>query len=1059
MAEYQKRKMAMQRKKPTQRFANSFAKRITSSTRNVLSDGQDSASFIGNPFSGLEGEETVITADYLHSLPLSDEIRHQRMIRATMGRFNQLVVLSESIDEQMLVEKSVTESTNIEELSKHADQRKREAQDRLLLNQLDSGMLPELFIKPGGDPRYVAIDLLKYGIGDQRGLCLAHCLKGMDNLQSLGLSDNRLTHISLPRIIENISPANIMHLDLSFNAMGESSSQELGALIDHGASNILYLNLSNCGLKCSDMKNICSALRVSINSLEEFVLAGNSIAGEGAADICSYLGSRFCKLKTLDLSWNTIGEDGAVELSKVLGQNKTLTSLNLASNNLGGYDKMNRGVQRLLNSLKDNKMLDELDLSQNGVTSYSCFVLAKMLKDHPTLRRIVLSLNPLGEAGARSMFRSILRGLKCWIIMRNCFYQEIKEVFDYTYPSMQNPYQLDLSEPYQRAVFIELLTTFLEHSESGNFEDLVYRESPKSPDIYVNLVVNNNEIGAPVVCNKATGLPYEAPESGIVRFQFQQAITIPDLSNKIKEDALNTLQTIIENGATEEDKRHWLALLCQDIYMTTSQAQQIIDRFKKNRTIGIGGLTVIDIMQAIWIHLLDTENMFDFMYFNIHETHERRELVLRLTMKGYKFNWFNPTNHWRLNLGSKFERNIMMKLIAINNFESEFSRLYSGRGDTSQNGNWFNFRNERLVGDTSEKVFLIDKDFVKQPPMTGIVEFDYVSTMRPHVVEEEEDVDTNEPAEDNESVTSGDSKPPSTRGGSSSRRRRSLGSIKQSEILMKRNDNKAIKVITDDELYEFMNHLGLSSRSKASDSEVMYVLMDLQLYSTKYYFTVAQVLTLLDAFGDKDETQASVMVTMFSRIVDLHNLDYILRNMRTTAQKIIAKKLGYLNIINPLKISFDYELPLKHRDNRALLLDLIDLSSAEKYLIKEHANSELPISYFYGPTNRTINEPRKETIRCTYLDFDPSKINVQWSYRQNLTKKFLVGTQPVSNELFKIIDLYKELEAANALTTGPLDLQHANYLKSLKSNSLRVSKANKDMVNLMRGSYLRKSLS
>ena len=51
----------------------------------------------------------------------------------------------------------------------------RHAQDMLLLQQLDKGVLPERFIKQGvysDDPRHVSVILSKYGIGDTGGICL-----------------------------------------------------------------------------------------------------------------------------------------------------------------------------------------------------------------------------------------------------------------------------------------------------------------------------------------------------------------------------------------------------------------------------------------------------------------------------------------------------------------------------------------------------------------------------------------------------------------------------------------------------------------------------------------------------------------------------------------------------------------------------------------------------------------------------------------------------------------------------------------------------------------------
>lgn len=56
--------------------------------------------------------------------------------------------------------------------SVEADQSKRLAQDNLLLMQIDSGVLPEMFIKHAGDSEFLTVDLSNYGIGDVRAMCL-----------------------------------------------------------------------------------------------------------------------------------------------------------------------------------------------------------------------------------------------------------------------------------------------------------------------------------------------------------------------------------------------------------------------------------------------------------------------------------------------------------------------------------------------------------------------------------------------------------------------------------------------------------------------------------------------------------------------------------------------------------------------------------------------------------------------------------------------------------------------------------------------------------------------
>lgn len=59
-----------------------------------------------------------------------------------------------------------------EEESIQAELNKREAQDRLLLHQLEAGVLPESFIRTDAECDSIVINLSKYGIGDKKGLCL-----------------------------------------------------------------------------------------------------------------------------------------------------------------------------------------------------------------------------------------------------------------------------------------------------------------------------------------------------------------------------------------------------------------------------------------------------------------------------------------------------------------------------------------------------------------------------------------------------------------------------------------------------------------------------------------------------------------------------------------------------------------------------------------------------------------------------------------------------------------------------------------------------------------------
>lgn len=101
------------------------------------------------------------------------------------------------------------------------------------------------------------------------------------HLDCLGLSDNRLTATSLPTIIENISYSTLLALDLSFNTMHETGIKALASYFK--AKTVLQdLDLSNCGITCSDVKVLFTVLGMYGNKLEEIRFSCNSIAEDGA---------------------------------------------------------------------------------------------------------------------------------------------------------------------------------------------------------------------------------------------------------------------------------------------------------------------------------------------------------------------------------------------------------------------------------------------------------------------------------------------------------------------------------------------------------------------------------------------------------------------------------------------------------------------------------------------------------------------------------------------------------------------------------------------------------
>ena len=85
------------------------------------------------------------------------------------------------------------------------------------------------------------------------------------------------------------------------------------------------------------------------------------------------------------------------------------------------------------------------------------------------------------------------------------------------------------------------------------------------------------------------------------------------------------------------------------------------------------------------------------------------------------------TGHFVCNLSKDMDRLCMTKLGEQNNLEIKLNRFRFRRIDTSQKGNWSCFRNETFNGSSRA----INNDFFDPLPLSGRVEFDFVSTARP----------------------------------------------------------------------------------------------------------------------------------------------------------------------------------------------------------------------------------------------------------------------------------------------------------------------------------------
>jgi hypothetical protein len=1102
---------------------------------------------------------------------------------------------------------------------------RRVAQDVLLVEQYDAKILPEIFIKPHEKitGEYVkkclareeeiealsqldrqarlrmddetvgansTVNLASYGVGDEQGLCLGQSLLNFDSLQSLILKENRLSSKSIPTIFANISTVSVMFIDISCNKLHGPVCFEAISKFFTAKNVCKHLNMSKCGLTCDDIVELCAGLSSQANQpLEELILSSNSIAARGAVALSQYIsrltpidadsqskqrinpkalsGSNdsissksICNIKTLNLSWNKVSHDGVIALAGAITISQQLKNLDISGNSVS-----DSAAQRLATALSSTSSLEVLNLQQNHVSSPSCFVFARVLTRHPSMKVLDLSLNPVGEPGARSIFRSILQGLNCFVMMRSCTFEEDNTMFNHSNPSADSPYTLDLNQPYQHSVACTLLSMMAADNEQCKITESSYRDGPKSA--FRPLGLHNVDGKA---CEKGSSSDWVVPTAGTLQLSFVYSMKLPTAGLAISENALFVLKIIIVTARTEGDRRNWLKLLCKDVYFTTTQAQGIIDHFVEKQVIGIGGLHRVDVMNAVWPHLLDPHNQVEFFLKNIVDMEQRRKVMYGMSLDMFRFNWVNPTGHWRFVLSDPNQRIAMSKFIAINKMESEYSRDKSGREDTSQMEDWCNFRNATYTGghendddieapavqrDSTEikfvfKPFIINREFMEDLPYVGVLEFDYVSTRRP--LQDFSELDVNEGnnaaffganqdddsgafdsydlqgepgAEDSlggmlsiagsRPHTSGSalsaimsSRPASSDALSSSRgsetdgkpldTSRSIGSAASNSSTTERDvesrlsgsrpgsvhildsrdsrklDSRLVglkhpqtMLITDSELRDFLNLIGLSTRERCMHPDTLFKLSYLQLASTKYYFHARSVVTVLECFSRDAVVQARVVVALFSRLWDLHNFDFIMRNLSTLAQQETILRLGYLNIMNPLKPAMDYCIDLRYADNRKALVFCLETGPSEGAdQLRSDSASDLTLTDMYSSINRVLKNCVDARVMYSYGEVGERTTNVSWNIRTAALKKFLVGTNPWPKGIQRIIFQYNKLLKDGLLSIGPIEQQYEVMMKRQEEERAKAhqqkedaQKKKKAKKNLLQGAIKRVSTS
>ena len=176
----------------------------------------------------------------------------------------------------------------------------------------------------------------------------------------------------------------------------------------------------------------------------------------------------------------------------------------------------------------------------------------------------------------------------------------------------------------------------------------------------------------------------------------------------------------IEGALDEEERRKIFQVATRDsnIFLTAEHAQKLVYRCKhgysKFEAIGMLLPQMSSSQEAV--RLIETNMSW------------KEKLKLRINMgQGWKPVMGMLSGHYDLDFSDRHDRIAAKKLSEQATLEMRFSKEQSGRKDSSQSGNWENYRNGTIDG--ARKV--VNSSFFNRPSTVGIVRFDYVCTSRP----------------------------------------------------------------------------------------------------------------------------------------------------------------------------------------------------------------------------------------------------------------------------------------------------------------------------------------
>ncbi|GAB9470214.1 hypothetical protein Gpo141_00007465 [Globisporangium polare] len=427
-----------------------------------------------------------------------------------------------------------------------------------------------------------------------------------------------------------------------------------------------------------------------------------------------------------------------------------------------------------------------------------------------------------------------------------------------------------------------------------------------------------------------------------------------NVSDAVIAKLVASAQGVSHNNSEQADFLR-AVLADSDLFFTASQAEQLLEKQGELKSASRKIAALVRILPQM-VNRREAISLVVHL-FDLRKQWQERFALRRQLGNMYSVLLGSLTNKYCFDLTSADDRATLKKLALIAQEEKQFSKNRSGRSDTSQHGNWENFRNATIDG----KMVLLTSTYIMNAllapssnlqlaPKAGAtssavlqspagredikrkVEFYFVSTTRPprgtktltrRRFEQLLEV-LSEPIADESSASS-----------SSSRRQEINPVSTTSEALEKTRQNALLR-------WEMLRNSvrkgkqgGITRvpgvfRVKGTLDGVQQKLSQLEMLVSDRWLNSDQAAELIAAFPNAINARARAACIIFGRLVDVENFVQIYDVLVPEDQQECVRRLGWLNIFDPMQPDRQFPpLDLSVRDERELVQILAQLALNE----------------------------------------------------------------------------------------------------------------------------------